>query len=209
MTPTTKARQKKIAQGKSSEKKNDLEQALRMIKDFHLVYDTNILDKICCDNSAHRNAIVLISAQNIPVICDTVFWEFLRNCNLDKYRKRKKQLEEHPHLIIESEDQEVKDKYVPTWMTYLIALKNDPKRMAKIKVPDIWIATFCIAKKYDRILTLDNTGDFPIELFDDEEFVIDEDKLILHLRTFKRKKASELWIEAINDDIEVAFQEWR
>ena len=149
MTTQTQQQSKEVA-AKAVPKetpKDDLAAALVVIKDFKLVYDTNIFDKLTCEYAHHRNAVVLISAQNTPVICDTVYWEFLRNCNLDKFRNRRRKLTENGHSVIEHEDQDVRDMFKTLWMTYLAALKNDPRRLSMIPVPDIWIAAFCVAKK--------------------------------------------------------------
>jgi len=207
ITQQTQQQNREQVAGKRDSTENGLEQALKVIKDFHLVYDTNIFDKLTCENNRHRNAVALISAQNTPVICDTVYWEFLRNCNLDKFRNRRRKLTENGYSIIAHEDANVKKIFVTLWMTYLAALKNDPRKMARIPVPDLWIAAFCVEKKYDRILTMDG-GDFPIELWEDQRFDLGEN-FPVHLKTFKREEANRYWAEAIEKDITVSFQQWR
>lgn len=194
--------------GNSKDNKYELSQALSIIKDFQLVYDTNILCKACDKNAQIRDAVSVISGQNTPIICDTVFWEFLRNCNLDTFRLRRKFLEASGHTHIEHEDHAVGEMYTKLWMTYLAAFKNDPKRLSKIPVPDLRIAAFCVEKRYDRILTEDNTGDFPPELFDTMSFKIGNN-FTIHLKTFKRETARMLWIDAQKNDITIDFSQWR
>src|SRR3989338_1349005 len=207
ITQQTQQQNKEQVAGKRDSAENGLEQALKVIKDFHLVYDTNIFDKLTCENNRHRNAVALISAQNTPVICDTVYWEFLRNCNLDKFRNRRRKLTENGHSVIEHEDQDVRDMFKTLWMTYLAALKNDPRRLSMIPVPDIWIAAFCVAKKYDRILTMDHQ-DFPLELWEDQRFDLGHN-FPVHLKTFRRQEAGRYWTDAIRNDVSVSFQQWR
>jgi hypothetical protein len=134
-------------------------------------------------------------------------WEFLRNCSLDKFRNRRRKLTENGYSVIEHEDQKVQDMFVTLWVTYLAALKNDPRRLARIPVPDIWIAAFCVAKRYDKILTMDDR-DFPDALWKGERFEFG-DKFPAYLKTFRRDEARRYWQEAMENDVTVSLQQFR
>ena len=185
-----------------------LKQALDVMQSLPLVMDTNVLCKMFDAKASQRDAIAEIAGRNQPIICDTVFWEFLRNCGLNKYRERIQFLEKHGLTTFGREDSSVRKMYFTLWMTYLSFYKRDPRRMANIPVPDIWIAAFCVQKNYDYILTLDHTGDFPTEVFDDQAFYIG-DKITLHLKTFNRQKAVRYWSIMGEADIPVSTTEWR
>ncbi len=184
------------------------EQALQYMHDMDLLIDTNILITLAGSNSLQRRTIADLTGQNKAFVCDTVFWEFMRNCNLEKFRERMEVLQKGKDLEFIREDADVRRMFPSLWLTYLCCLRNRPMRMVRNNIPDMWIAATAVQKKIDHILTTDHSGDYPPELFDDQEFYIGKNTT-LHLKTFNRERARDYWIHAMHENITVSCEDFR
>lgn len=174
-----------------------------------LLLDTNILIVGCTANREQKTIIAEVIRQNDVSVCDTVFWEFMRNCSAETFRERMGFLEGDwagtKLLDVLHEDVEVKKMYQRLWLMYLFVLRKRPIVMMDIPPPDLWIAASCVHHRIDNILTTDHSGDYPDELFTDRSYPIGKN-IMLHLKTFRRERARELWREMLREGkIEVEF----
>lgn len=180
----------------------DLEKAKKEVRNLAFALDTNILIIAYGNNRFQRDAIAEIASQNQTFVCDTVYWEFLRNCGLEKFRERHHILTTNNLLHPLSEyDDAVKKTYQNIWVTYLAHYKNEPKKMSTIKIPDLWIVAAVAQKGIDKILTSDES-DFPDGLFTKEKYYLGKDTSII-LATFNRIKANQLLLDAQRNGITV------
>ena len=185
----------------------DIAKAKKEIKDIKLILDTNVLITASDGKKFQKEAIADIAGQNKTYICDTIFWEFLRNCSLDKFRARFGFLSNKKLLEVEHEDENVQRMYRAIWATYLCCYHDNPKKMSSIKIPDLWIVATATQRGIDNILTID-TEDFPDELFDKKSFYIGKDTSVI-LTTFNRDRAKAYMIDALNKGLLVSFQQFR
>lgn len=172
------------------------------IQEKKIVLDTNILIQGTEGKTEnHRKWIRDFCEQNFVVISDTVFYEFLRNCNFNNFRKRRVLVEDWPSMKpmrILREDKSVKEMREHIAALYLHVMRDDPKRFLHLCKEDLWIAAAAAHydhdEKIDRILTTDHSSDFPKEIFSDESFDLGNG-LVVHLKTFRRVRAREMWME--------------
>ena len=168
------------------------------LKNRRLLLDTNVLNKALTSgtNSALHKQFLELALNNELNICDTVYYEFLRNCNISKYRDRVRKLDDIRPAINTIRDNQ--DFFYTTWCLYLYALKNDPKKFLSIDLQDIHIASCAIEKRIDAVLT-ENYRDFPSEVFSKTTLMVTSD-LNVYLMEFDRPKAKLLWRELTDND---------
>ena len=138
---------------------------LQDLKDRRILLDTNVLIKAADakKQSQLHTAFPLFVARNTITICDTVYYEFLRNCNMTTYRNRVAWLNSlEPAIPILCDNQKL---FENVWCLYLYALRHDPRKLLSIEEQDIHIATCAIDEEIDTILT-ENYRDFPPALFE-------------------------------------------
>jgi len=184
-----------------------IESAIKEISGIKLMLDTNILIAACDGTSSQKKVIAEIAGQNATHICDTVFWEFLRNCSLEKFRERFGFLTSNNLLEVEHEDGNVQRMYQAVWATYLCCFQDDPRQMAAIAIPDLWIVATTVQRGIENILTSDNS-DFPDKLFDKKKYFIGKEKTII-LMTFNRERAKSYLKEALDKGLLVSFLSFR
>ncbi|MEK7137009.1 MAG: PIN domain-containing protein [Patescibacteria group bacterium] len=177
-----------------------------------LLLDTNILIAGCTAGREQKTIIADVVGQNDVCICDTVFWEFMRNCNANTFRERMGFLGADwagtKLLDVVHEDADIKKMHQRLWLVYLFVLRKKPLAMVNIPSPDLWIAASCVHHRMDNILTTDHSGDYPDELFTERSYPIGRN-ITLHLKTFRRERARELWREMQQEGkIEVAFEDY-
>jgi len=173
---------------------------LLTLQRMRVLLDTNILiqgaDARCLEQ---RKAIQDFCKQNEVCICDTVFYEFLRNCSPEKFRRRMRQVESWSRktgmMPVLPENEKIPRTFESLWILFLSVMRADPKRLIHLNKEDLWIAAAAAGHGIDHILTTDHSGDYPPEAFDDRSFDISMEKshLVLHLKTFKRNWAREQW----------------
>lgn len=185
----------------------DIATALREIKGVKLMLDTNVLITACTGSSFQKKAIADIATQNETHICDTIFWEFLRNCSLEKFRERYEFLSNKKLLNVEHEDENVQRTYLVIWAMYLCCYKDDPKRMASIVIPDLWIIATTAQRGIENILTSDES-DFPDRLFHKKKYYVGKGRTIV-LTTLNRDAAKKYLKEALDKGLLVSFGSFR
>jgi predicted nucleic acid-binding protein len=118
-----------------------------------ILLDTNVLNSALTTSkgSEIQKQFLALALNNELNICDTVYYEFLRNCSLQTYRERVIKLDEIKPAIHHIRDNPGYFKTV--WFLYLYALKNDPGKLLSIDLQDIHIASCAIYEKIDNILT--------------------------------------------------------
>ncbi len=163
-----------------------------------ILVDTNVLNTALTSRKTHElyKQFPVVAANNELSICDTVYYEFLRNCSLATYRDRVKALNNiKPAIKILREN----DSYFHTiWCLYMYALRNDPKKILSIEHQDIFIAACAIGAKIDAVLT-ENYRDFPSEIFTKTELTVST-QITLYLMEFKRVEARNLWNNLASDN---------
>ena len=102
-----------------------VQKALEAVRGLKLVFDTNILYKMFGNQELPKRAVKLIAASSNPILCETVFWEYLRNCSLEKFRKRSEFLHEGGLTTIDYGNTEVKEVRTMLWLIYLKALDSN------------------------------------------------------------------------------------
>ncbi len=172
--------------------------------------DTNILIAASSDRPVQRDAIHQFCLQNDTNISDTVYWEFLRNCNVETYRKKRIILENilGDSKRIHRDDEVVEKHFAQLVFLYLYVLRDEPKKQPDRNINDLWIAAACISK-CDYLLTCEHekSRDFLPELFDDESFDLGRN-IRVHLKTFKRKEAGEFWKAMVDSKVlELKFED--
>lgn len=163
-----------------------------------VVLDTNILIK-GCGRSEEKKMVKSLCAELDVCISDTVYWEFLRNTALDKFRERRAEIAKwkdgdflREDAIIR-EDKDVTEMHTRLFLLLLKLNPKEPRRVLRLVEPDLWIAATAIQLKYDHILTTD-VDDFPAELFERiATFKISD--CTFYLIAFKRNIAKNLWLE--------------
>lgn len=162
-----------------------------------VVLDTNILIK-GCGRPEEKKMVQSLCAELDVCISDTVYWEFLRNTALDKFRLRRGEIAQWKDgdLLKEDaiirEDRDVVEMHARPFLLLLKLNSKTPRRVLRLLEPDLWIAATTIHHKYDHILTTD-VGDFPSELFEKiAAFNISD--CSFYLIAFRRNIAKNLWI---------------
>jgi|GEM_PF-2340015 len=188
---------------------------LMAIRGISVLLDTNILIQgTGAKFQEQRVAITDFCKQNNVCICDTVFYEFMRNCSLKTFRQRRIQVEswiggkETPMQVL-AENDDVCRTFENLWILYLYLMRSEPKRLIHLSKEDAWISAAAVHHKIDNILTTDDSGDYPSEVFSSRSFDLGKEKsgLILHLKTFRREAAREHWkIMLKTKSINVSFQ---
>lgn len=171
------------------------------IERMPVVLDTNILiNAFEAKTQQHREWIVEFCKKQDIHICDTVYYEFLRNVNIRRFRERRAKIASWAMAdfldddSILREDAAVGGMYEKLWLLYLNVMNVEPKRMMHIPTEDLWIAAVTVLHRIDHILTTDDSGDFPPEIWLDERFDFGAN-LHLHLKTFRREDARRYWME--------------
>ncbi len=167
-----------------------------------IVLDTNILIQATGGKTKeHRACLRDFCTQNVVLVTDTVYYEFLRNCNFDTFRRRRVLIEDWPgmeRMRILRDTEQVQNMREHLALLYLYVMRSDLRRFIALCAEDLWIAAAAVHydadAKIDRILTTDHSGDFPPELFSSEQFDLG-DGLVVYLKTFQRTKARRLWME--------------
>jgi len=183
---------------------------LLIIENHPIVLDTNILINAYSSQKREKEIIANFIGQNDVYISDTVFWEFLRNCNAEQFRDRRgKLLKILTDQKIIQEDKNVEKNFERLYFLYLYAFKNKPRKIPTRNIPDLWIAAACTYKRIDKILTCDhNNADFCPDFFDDEAFKISK-QITLHIKTFNREKVRQCWIKMREAGvIDLKFEEY-
>ncbi len=172
-----------------------------------VVLDTNVL--IRCEKASHflTDTCALLDVR----ICDTVYWEFLRNVNLERFRERRTFLASWhrkdflQEAMILHEDDAVGSMHARLFILLLHWYSFAPHTILRFLTPDLWIAATAIANRFDHVLT-ENRKDFSSEMFETVVTVGPANQPV-HLLRFKREYARETWIQlsetpAIDLDVE-------
>jgi predicted nucleic acid-binding protein len=178
---------------------NNLDELRRYLHDNKpkVLLDTNVIITACSANSAETELVADLCAEMDVKLCDTVYWEFLRNTNLDKFRTRRSKLATWHGGDLAAEQQilhegrQVRDTYDRLLTVLLYLLRNDPARALAFATPDLWIAATCVENRLDHILTL-NVKDFPRELFS-VVFQLNNHEHPFCLLRFERDIARDTW----------------
>lgn len=185
-----------------------IQDALSEVSGIKLMIDTNVINTACGRKSDQQKVIIDILAQNETNISTTIFWEFLRNCSLEKFRDRYEFLSSNQNWFnIVTENQYVGKMFKVIWATYLCCFKDDPRKMASIKIPDLWIVAATAQMEIENILTFDNS-DFPDELFHKKKYYLGNQSTIL-LMTINREALRKYLKEALDKGVLISFQEFR
>lgn len=165
-----------------------------------VVLDTNII--IHCERKASHFLTDTCALLDVR-ICDTVYWEFLRNVNLDRFRERRAFLATWHHSdflredMILHEDAAVSAMHGRLFLMLLRSYARHPQAVLQFMTPDLWIAAAAVTHRFDHVLTLNDT-DFPSALFETVVSIGPADQQA-HLLRFKRKAAREAWAELIKE----------
>lgn len=158
--------------------------------------DTNILIT-GCGKPHERKLIIDLCAELDVCISDTVYWEFLRNTNIDSFRERRSMLSNWPggdlarEDRIQREDRDVGEMHARLFLLLLWFHQKDPRRVLKYLTPDLWIAAALVHYRADHVLTT-NPDDFPEALFSPIACVT-SGEFKVHLLAFDRPKVREAW----------------
>lgn len=162
-----------------------------------VLVDTNILNYGTEGSAEKRTFIQQLCTKLDMYICDTVYWEFLRNVNVETFRKRRIEIAswKEGDLLKEQgivrEDENVRTMHCQIFLLLLMLNERDPKHVLHLLSPDLWIAAVAITHRHDYVLTT-NKKDFPSELFEEIADVSTGD-FHVHLLLFRREHVRELW----------------
>ncbi len=163
-----------------------------------VLLDTNVLISVHGGKSEERQIVSKICSVLDISISDTVYWEFLRNTNIENFRERRKFLSElnsgkllHEDAI-HREDDNIKEMHARLFLLLLSEYRSDPRRAYSLLTPDLWIAASAIQHSVDHILTA-NHADFPSVLFV-KVAKINCAGTAFSLLKFDRLKARQIWI---------------
>lgn len=159
-----------------------------------VVLDTNII--IRCEKASHflTDTCALLDIR----ICDTVYWEFLRNVNLERFRQRRTFLATWHRSdflkedMILHEDANVAEMHSRLFVLLLHFYPSAPQAVLDFLSPDLWIAAAAVAYRFDHVLT-ENQKDFPSALFETVLTIGNADQAV-HLLRFRRAEIRETWI---------------
>lgn len=163
-----------------------------------VLLDTNILIKGCDGKPIERKLIQKLCAHMDIFVSDTVYWEFLRNTNLESFRERRSYLAKWPNgdflreEAILRESIEVKTMHSRLFALLLWLHSKELHKVVKLLTPDLWIAAAAISSKADHILTT-NTSDFSEKLFS-KVACIKDGELKVYLLTFQREHIKHTWL---------------
>ncbi len=161
--------------------------------------DTNILIHGCGTKVTEKNLIRNFCAEVDVCISDTVYWEFLRNTAIDKFRSRRVDIAKWKDgdLLKEGsilrEDAKVAEMYARLFIVLMKLNPKNPMRVLRLLKLNLWISAAAISYKYDHILTTD-LNDFPDELFETVGQFSAGD-WHMYLLVFKRKNIQKLWLD--------------
>ncbi len=162
-----------------------------------VVLDTNIVIR------GEKSKVLTEACALLDVrICDTVYWEFLRNLNIDRFRERRTFLASWQasdflqEKMIIREDNAVTAMHLRLFILLLSLHSHSPESILGFVSPDLWIAAAAVTHRYDHVLT-ENRADFPSSLFDTIVTLATDPKV--YLLRFKRKEAQDAWIRLIDD----------
>lgn len=187
-TASTKPTKEELAKWQGAEER------LLAIEDAKVLLDTNILIFLSGEKEKmepQRKLIMRFCSRNKPYLTDTVYYEFLRNCNITTYRNRRLAIEKvltnkKKHILHEGKN--VQDEFARLYFLYLFAYKDQSSDLPFRTIEDMWIIASAIQGKMDTILTQEDSADFCKSLFRDEKFDIGQG-IVLHLKTFDKKVA--------------------
>ncbi len=165
-----------------------------------VLLDTNILSRGCSGSSNEKKLVGEICTICDICICDTVYWEFLRNNSIDTFRERRDFLGkmkssgflEEKRII--HEDEKITEMHSRLFALLIRLYSKEPKRVLRFLSPDLWISAVCIENKIDHILT-ENNSDFPSDFFETISKLIPEKGHVIYCLKFKREVIRKYWIE--------------
>lgn len=146
------------------------------IRGQKVLIDTNIL--ILCFGEAkseQRKILKEFFKQNQIYICDTVYWEFLRNTSVENFRKKHETLHEWigKNGLLFEEGTIIKANF--EWMSliyfHVLGKKmNNVKKYLGSNPNDRWILTTALTYEVSFILTSDHGGGFLQEILNEKKY---------------------------------------
>jgi len=186
-----------------------------------MLVDTSVLIAGIDYSEFERKVISDFCAQNSVIICDTVYWEFLRNTNLVTFRKRFSTLQAWPGsqtdegevFLPDKKDAKkiqavkvktilplpinTKSKRVYKSLNALILERTKEKPLSFLirdenDMRDMWIAATSVGYRIDNVLTTDRQKGFHPSIFSSSNYKISK-RLTISLKHFKRNLAEQTW----------------
>jgi predicted nucleic acid-binding protein len=162
-----------------------------------VILDTNILIAGCDGKKESKEMVREICSELNVCISDTVYWEFLRNTGIEKFRERRVEIASWKtgDLLREGgilrEDENVREMHARLFLLLIKFSAHEPRHVLRLLSPDLWIAAAAIHSKCDHILTT-NKDDFPVECFE-EIACLSAGEFRVHLLSFRRQKIRDTW----------------
>lgn len=165
-----------------------------LICERKVLFDTNILMLSDQSKARQRKLLVDFTSQNAVCICDTVFFESLRNMNHEKFRKRKEEIRKMTSEVISETSKEVKAIFERLSIIYMYLYRDNIQGFFHRNIQDLWIIAAALSHGIECILTRDESNDFHSELFVTEKYDLNGG-VTVHLKTFNDQRAQEIWEE--------------
>jgi predicted nucleic acid-binding protein len=193
---------------------NDTEKvaAFLHIQKRDVLLDTNVLMQAFSAKAKHvmvNEGIRVFCKQNNIYICDTVYWEFLRNSSIETFRVRHKELQnwivqaalrKGSVAILHEAYPEVQRRFEELTLVSLYLHKHSPEQFIHSTVADRWIIACALTHGVHHILTMERQGnDYPEQLFDTATYTFSSE-CTLRLHTYNEQKGNSLWGEILESE---------